>query len=154
MFGSDFNFDGIKEKLADLKDKVKISKKADCVIVRFTDPALAGDPTTANLFSPDKIAELKAMMPDSGIPDFEFEPLEDGFKLKTKDPAGLFDMVSKMLDPDFLLDLLKQVMELFTKGMGDLFGQLGNMQGDDATGENNGPEDDDSSPGDDDPDLS
>nr|MDO8088069.1 hypothetical protein [Candidatus Sigynarchaeum springense] len=145
MFGADFNIDGLKEKLADLKDKVKIIKKTDCVVVRFTDPAMASDPTTASVFSPDKIADLKAMMPDSGIPDFELEQLEDGFKLKTNDPDGLYDMISKMLDPDFLLNLLKQVMEMFTKGMGDIFGQLGNMQGEDATDENEGPEDEDSS---------
>jgi hypothetical protein len=147
MFGMDFNIDGLKDKLAELKEKVKITKEDDGVVVRFTDPAMANDPNAANLFSPEKLAGLKAMMPDSTGLDFEIEPMDDGFKLKTKDPDGVYDLVSKLLDPEFLMNMLKQVMEMFTKGMGGLFGQLGNMgDGEDVDDEGDGPEEDDSFP--------
>ncbi len=141
MFGMDFNIDGLKDKLAELKDKVMITKEADGVVVRFTDPAIAHDPNAASLFSPEKLEGLKAMMPDSAGLDFEVEPLDDGFKLKTKDPDALYDLVSKLLDPEFLLNMLKQVMDMFTKGMGGLFGQLGNPENGDMDDEGDGPED-------------
>jgi hypothetical protein len=150
MFGMDFNIDGLKDKLAELKDKVKITKEDDGVIVRFTDPAMTKDPSAANLFSPEKIAGLKAMMPDSVGLDFEIEPMEDGFKLNTKDPDGVYDLVSKLLDPELLINMLKQLMEMFTKGgIGGLFNQLGNMgDEEDMADEGDGPEDDDSFPDD------
>jgi hypothetical protein len=127
MFGMDFNVDGLKDKIAELKDKIKITKEDDGVIVRFTDPAMAMDPNAASLFSPEKLSGLKAMMPEAAGLDFEVESMDDGFKLITKDPDTVYDMLSKLLDPEFLMNMLKQVMEMFTKGMGGLFGQLGKM---------------------------
>jgi hypothetical protein len=145
MFGMDFNIDGFKDKLAELKDKIKITKEDDGVVVRFTDPAVAMDPNAVSLFSPEKLSGLKAMMPDAAGLDFEVESLDDGFKLKTKDPDGVYDTISKLLDPDFLMNMLKQMMEMLTKGMGGLFGQLGDTgDGSDEMGdEGDGPDDED-----------
>jgi hypothetical protein len=129
MFGMDFNLDGLKDKLNELKEKVKITKEDDGVVVTFTDPAMAKDKSAADLLSPEKLAGLKAMMPGAAGLDFEVEPRDDGFKLKTNDPDGVYDFVSKLLDPDLLMNMLKQVMEMFTKGMGGMFGQLGSADG-------------------------
>ncbi len=143
MFGMDFNIDGLKDKLDELKDKIKITKEDDGVVVQFTDPAMAKDPNAASLFNPEQLAGLKTMIPDAAGLDFEVETRDDGFKFLTKDPDGVYDLISKLLDPELLVNMLKQVMEMLSKGMGGLFGQLGNI-GEEDDDEDDGFEDDDS----------
>ncbi|NMC06789.1 MAG: hypothetical protein GYA24_16345 [Candidatus Lokiarchaeota archaeon] len=145
MFGMDFNLDGLKEKMAELKDKIKVTKVEDGIVVRFTDTSMAMDQNAASLFSPEKLAGLKAMMPDAAGLDFDVEPMDDGFKLKSSDPDATYDVVSKLVDPEYLMSMLEQMMSMLTKGMGGLFGQLGNMAGDDVDDEGDGPGDDDAS---------
>jgi cytochrome c-type biogenesis protein CcmH/NrfG len=111
MFDMDSIIDELVEKLAELTDKIKITKESGGVVVRFTDPSMNPQVQDAtNLFSAERLAGLKKMIPSAADLDFDAEPMDDGFKLKTKDPDGTYTFISKLLDPEALVRMLRQAM--------------------------------------------
>nr|MDO8113899.1 hypothetical protein [Candidatus Sigynarchaeota archaeon] len=131
MFGNDFNLDDLRDKLNELKDKIKITKEKDGVIVKFEDPEMANADGASNFLNPEM---LKNMMP--GAEGVEVEPVEGGLKFKTSDPDGFYEMISQILNPEFFMNMLQQLMDMMTKG-GGLFGALGGLGADGGTGDDN-----------------
>ncbi len=110
MFDMNSIIEELVERLAELVDKMKITKEKDGVVVRFTDPAIAQAQDTTNPLNQERLAQLKRMVPGAADLDFEFEPMADGFKLKTKDPAGVHKFITTLLDPERLVAMLRQAM--------------------------------------------
>jgi hypothetical protein len=119
----EFNLDEIKEKIGSIKDKVHITKVKDGVIFKITDPSAKDD------FDPVAIENLKNMMPGGARLDIEVVPVKGGYKLKTSDPEGLYNLFMQMFDPGFLEMMLKQLMEMFTKMGSALTDMAGGLAG-------------------------
>ena len=68
------------------------------------------------------------MMPGGAGLDIEVVPVKGGYKLKTSDPEGLYNLFMQMFDPGFLEMMLKQLMEMF-KNMGSALAGLGDDLG-------------------------
>ena len=128
MFGADFNPDEIREKLSALKEKVEITKEDDGVVLVFTDPDMMNDPSTASFFSPASFESFKNMIPGGEDLSYQVQPLEDrpGAKFLTSDPDALYDLFQKIFDPDFLLNIVQQLMNAFA-GPGGLLDGLKEM---------------------------
>jgi hypothetical protein len=122
MENIDFNLDEIKEKISGIKDKVQITKAKDGVIFKITDPSAKDE------FDPASIENLKNMMPGGAGMDIEVVPVKGGYKLKTSDPEGLYNLFQQIFDPAFLEMMLKQLMEMF-KNMGSALAGLGDALG-------------------------
>jgi hypothetical protein len=125
MFGPNFNPDELKEALGSLKEKIQVTKDDDGVLLIFTDPDAAADPMTQGLLNPEGFEGLKNMAGGGSI-EFTLEPVDGGVKFMTSDPDGLYDILQKVLDPDFMLDMINQLMAAFT-GPGGLADQLENL---------------------------
>jgi hypothetical protein len=123
MFGADFDADGLREKLNELKDKVSITKEEDGIVLIFTDPDMLNDPSTNSFFSPSGFESLKSMIPGGEGLSYEVEPVEGGVKFKTSDPDALYDLLQKIFDPDFLINMMQQLMSAFM-GPGGLMDSL------------------------------
>lgn len=122
MFGDNFNLDELRMQLEELKRKIEITKEADGVLVKFTDPELLEEPGLVdNMLDPNRLAGMKNMMPGMDGIDLEVEQVPDGMKLKTNDPDGIHDMLSKILDPDFMQQMMQQLADMMSK-LGDMFG--------------------------------
>jgi hypothetical protein len=115
-----FNIDEIKDKINGLKEQVEIIKEADGVVFKITDPEAKAE------FDPTQIENLKNMMPGGSAMEIEAIAVEGGYKLKTSDPEGLYQLFMQIFDPGFLEMMLKQLMEMFSK-MGDAL--AGSMEG-------------------------
>ena len=138
MFGADFDLDGLREKLSELKDKVSITKEEDGVVLIFTDPDMLNDPSTQQFFSPSGFESLKSMIPGGEGLTYEVEPIEGGARFKTNDPDALYDMFQKIFDPDFLITLMQQLLSAFSGPGGlmdslkDIGSELGKLGDDDS----------------------
>ena len=130
MFGADFNPEDLREKLSTLKEKVEITKEDDGIVIVFSDPEMLNDPSTRDFFSPASFESLKSMMPGGENLSYQVQPLEDrpGVKFITSDPDAFYDLFQKIFDPDFLLNMIQQLLSAFggPGGILDSLNDLGN----------------------------
>nr|MDO8088799.1 tetratricopeptide repeat protein [Candidatus Sigynarchaeum springense] len=110
MYSVDSIIEKLVEKFAELKDKVQITKEPDGVAVRFMDTAMVQDQDMANPFSPQRLAGLRMLMPGTAGLDFQAEPMDGGIKLKTQDPDSVREFISKLLDPEAVVRILRQAI--------------------------------------------
>ncbi|HME55945.1 MAG TPA: hypothetical protein VKM55_27325 [Candidatus Lokiarchaeia archaeon] len=128
MFGADFNADEMREKLGSIKEKVEITKEDDGVVLVFTDPEMLNDPSTGAFFSPSNFENLKGMVPGGENLAYKVEPVTGGVKFITDDPDAFYDLLQKIFDPDFLMNIVEQLLSAFAGpgGILDSLGELGN----------------------------
>lgn len=138
MFGADFNPDELREKLSTLKDAVEIAKEDDGVILVFTDPEMLNDPSTGAFFSPSNFESLKSLIPGGENLTYQVEPVSGGVKFKTNDPDAVYELLQKIFDPEFLINIVQQLMSMFSgpgsllDGLNEIGNELGNLDEDES----------------------
>ncbi len=129
MLGNDLNLDELKHKIGIIRAKTEFVKEFDCVRIKFLDPRLASDETLRNLLDPAKIAAVNSVMPFyESVPDMALERFDRGMRIKTSDPDAVLAFINQLLDPDFILNLVKQAKDKLARN-DDLSNQIGRISG-------------------------
>jgi hypothetical protein len=147
MFGNGmgdmFGGGDFEKQLAEMKEKIDITKIEDGVLVKFKDPELLQNPQMQMMLNADNLSSIGQMAGSAmGGLSMDIEQLDDGFKIKTDDPDALFDLFSKLFDVEFMKEMISNLMEKLMGGMGDLLGGLGSAFGDEDDQEEDDQEED------------
>lgn len=128
MFSGNINPDEIREKLGAIKDKIQLTKDDNGVTLLFLDPDMMNDPATRDFFSPSSFETLRSMIPGGETLEYKVEPVEGGVKFITSDPDAFYELLQKIFDPDFLMNIIEQLMSAFAGpgGLLDSLEDLGN----------------------------
>jgi hypothetical protein len=111
-FNFNFDFDGIEAELAAIKDQVHLERTEEGILISVDEPSIIEGPVFRNLLDEHSFTSLQSLFGGSSNPGFRIEVLDSGVKIETKDPTGLLEVVTQMLDPTFMANLMAKIVDM------------------------------------------